>query len=205
MLWVYILQGLGFGFAAAVQPGPFQTYLISETLTKGWQRALPVVLSPFISDGPIIALSLLVLSQLPNWLERALYLVGGLFILYLAWGAYRAWRAFDPGQSTSATSNQTSMLKGALMIVISPGPYIYWSLVTGPVLLRGWRESPMFGLGFLAGFYSMLMIGLVSLVLVFGKARELGPKMNRALIGLSVIALTGFGLYQLWLALNGTS
>jgi hypothetical protein len=34
-MWLYILQGIGFGFAAAAQPGPFQTYLISQTLLTG--------------------------------------------------------------------------------------------------------------------------------------------------------------------------
>jgi threonine/homoserine/homoserine lactone efflux protein len=94
-MWLYILQGIGFGFAAAVQPGPFQTYLISQTLLKGWRRTLIAALAPLVSDGPIIALCLFVLSQVPAWLERFLYFAGGLFVLYLAYGAYRSWRQFD--------------------------------------------------------------------------------------------------------------
>jgi threonine/homoserine/homoserine lactone efflux protein len=86
-MWFYIVQGIVYGFAAAVQPGPFQTYLISQTLTKGWQKTLPAALAPLVSDGPIIALCLLVLSQVPLWLERLLNIIGGLFILYLAYGA----------------------------------------------------------------------------------------------------------------------
>jgi threonine/homoserine/homoserine lactone efflux protein len=82
-MWLYIIQGIGYGFAAAVQPGPFQTYLISQTLTKGWQRTLPGAFAPLISDGPIITLCLLVLSQVPLWLQRFLYIAGGLFVLYL--------------------------------------------------------------------------------------------------------------------------
>ena len=61
----YLLQGLGYGFAAAVQPGPFQTYVMSQALERGWRRALPAALAPLISDGPIIALTLLVLTRLP--------------------------------------------------------------------------------------------------------------------------------------------
>ena len=37
-MWLYLLQGIGFGFAAASQPGPFQTYLISQSISQGWRR-----------------------------------------------------------------------------------------------------------------------------------------------------------------------
>ena len=73
-MWLYIVQGIGYGLAAAAQPGPFQTYLISQTLIKGGKRTLPAALAPLLSDGPIIALCLLVLSQLPPWLHRLLYI-----------------------------------------------------------------------------------------------------------------------------------
>jgi uncharacterized membrane protein len=59
------------------------------------------------------------------------------------------------------------------------------------------------GIGFLAGFYVTIISTLVSIILLFGFARELGPKVNRALIGISVIALFCFGFYQLWLGITG--
>ncbi|MCX7707869.1 MAG: hypothetical protein N2204_07660, partial [Anaerolineae bacterium] len=90
----YLLQGAGFGLAAAAQPGPFMAYLIGQTLAHGWRRTLPAALAPLISDGPIIALMLLVLTRLPDSFRVALYLAGGVFILYLAHGAYRNWRQY---------------------------------------------------------------------------------------------------------------
>ena len=201
----YILQGIGLGFAAAVQPGPFQTYMISQTLTKGWRRSLLIAFSPFISDGPIIILCLFVLNQLPLWLQRFLYITGGLFVLYLAYGAYKSWKYFASNEYLTESETQRSILKGALMIIISPGPYIYWSLVTGPMLLRAWRESPLLGVGFLSGFYVTVTLGLIALILIFGMARELGPKVNRILLGISAIALFCFGLYQLWLGMLGSA
>ena len=80
-MWFYLLQGIGFGFAAAFQPGSFQTYLISQTLTRGWKHTLPATLAPLISDGPIILLCVLLLSQVPIWMQRGLYIAGGLFII----------------------------------------------------------------------------------------------------------------------------
>jgi threonine/homoserine/homoserine lactone efflux protein len=200
----YILQGLGYGFTAAVQPGPFQTYVLSQALNRGWRRALPMALAPLLSDGPIITLMLLVLSQVPDWLQRFLHIASGLFILYLAWGAFQAWRTFDADAPLEVTPPQQSLLRAALMNMISPGPYIFWSLVTGPILLEGWREAPANGIGFLTGFYAAMIACLAALILIFGLAKHLGPKVNRILLGISVIALTGFGLYQLTRGLAGT-
>ncbi len=199
----YLIQGIGYGFAAAAQPGPFQTYLISQTLSKGWRLTLPAALAPLISDGPIIVLALVVLSQVPLWFQRFLYIAGGLFILYLAYSAFVAWRNYDKSGVVTDSSGRQSVVKAAMMVALSPGPYIYWSLVTGPILLTGWREAPANGLGFLVSFYATIVLSLGGIIVMFGTARQLGPKVNRALLGVSAITLVCFGLYQLWLAVAG--
>lgn len=201
-MWLYILQGVGFGFAAASQPGPFQTYLISQTLTRGWKHTLPAVLAPLISDGPIILLCVLALSQIPVWMQRGLYIAGGLFIIYLAYGTYKSWKNFNTAAQTVSTgTTQQSILKAAMMNALNPNPYIFWTLVTGPILLNGWRQSPILGVGFLAAFYLTLIAGLAAVVLIFGFAQRLGPQFNRAMLGISAIALFCFGVYQLRLGL----
>jgi threonine/homoserine/homoserine lactone efflux protein len=151
-MWLYLVQGMGFGLAAAIQPGPFQTYIISQTLTKGWQKMLPAALAPLVSDAPIILLCLFVISQIPLWAQRFLYLAGGTFIIYLAYGTFVAWRKFEADIQVQEDSAQQSILKAALTNILNPNPYIYWSLVTGPILLEGWRETPVHGIGFLASF-----------------------------------------------------
>jgi len=198
----YVIQGFGYGFAAAVQPGPFQTYVISQTLSKGWRRTLPAALAPLVSDGPIIVLVLLVLNRLPDALQRFLNIASGLFVLYLAWKASAAWRNYDSAAPVVAGASQRGFFRAAVMNALSPGPYIYWGLVTGPVLVAGWREAPANGVGFLLGFYLAFALTLAGLVLLFGTARQLGPKVNRALLGISALALLGFGIYQLWLGVS---
>jgi len=202
-MWLYIVQGVGYGFSAAMIPGPFQTFIISQSLTRGWKKTLIAALAPLVSDGPIIALCFFVLNQVPVWFERVLYIAGGLFILYLAFGAYKSWKGFDVNISNLESSPQQSLPKAVLMNFLSPGPYIYWSLVTGPILLKCWREMPLNGIGFLTGFYVTMISGLVGIILLFGLARELGPKVNRVLIGVSAVALFCFGIYQLWLGITG--
>jgi threonine/homoserine/homoserine lactone efflux protein len=202
-MWLYIAQGIGYGFSAAVLPGPFQTHLITQTLTKGWKRSLVAALAPLVSDSPIITLCLFILSQIPIWFERFLYIAGGLFVLYLAYGAYISWKKFEANIPMEADQVQQSILKAALVNMLSPGPYIFWSLVTGPVLIRGWRETPVNGIGFLAGFYGAMIFSLCAIILIFGLASQIGPKVNRSLLGISAVALLGFGFYQLWLGIAG--
>jgi threonine/homoserine/homoserine lactone efflux protein len=201
-MWLYILQGIGFGFAAGVQPGPLQTYIISQTLLKGWRRVLPAAFAPLISDGPIITVCLLVLSRVPLWLQRFLYVAGGLFVLYLAYGAYQTWKNFDSDLSSTEVGVQKSILNAALVNLLNPSPYIFWTLVTGPILLKGWRETPIHGLAFMVGFYTTMILSLVTVILLFSTAHQLGPKINRGLLGISALALFCFGLYQLWLGIN---
>ena len=90
-----------------------------------------------------------------------------------------------------------------MMNALSPGPYIFWGTVTGPILIAGWRETPANGISFLGGFYTAMVGTLIGIIVVFGAARQIGPKVNRILLGISAIALAAFGLHQLWLGASG--
>jgi len=74
--------------------------------------------------------------------------------------------------------------------------------VTGPILVAGWRESPMVGLSFFWGFYLTLVGALAAIVLVFGLAARFGEGIKHAMLGVSAIALLVFGLYQVSKALR---
>jgi threonine/homoserine/homoserine lactone efflux protein len=202
-MWLYLMQGIGFGFAAAAQPGPLQTFLTTQTLTKGWRHTLLAAFAPLVTDAFIIPVVLFALSQIPAWVLRFLSLAGGLFVLYLAYGAYTAWHNFDETVPITAISGHQSLFKAVLTNVLSPAPYIYWSFVAGPILLNGWHQTPAWGLAFLLGFYVTFVLSLMAIIIVFGTAQKLGPTVNRALVGVSAMALVCFGLYQLWLGMMG--
>jgi len=199
----YLLFGIAYAFAAAVQPGPFQTYLISQTLAVGWKRTLPAAFAPLLSDGPIAVVILSVLSQVPEWFAGLLQLMGGLFLFYLAAAAYGAWRRYDPEKPAQPKSGAQSLFKATAVNLLNPNPYMGWSLVMGPKLLQGWRESPVDGAGLLVGFYGTLVAITMGIIVLFGAARTLGPRVSRALLGLSVIALGCFGVYELWMGGRG--
>jgi len=201
-MWFYIIQGIVYGFAAAAQPGPLQTYIISQAITKGWKKSLYNAFAPLVSDAPIIVLCLLVLRRLPDAFQKILYIAGGLFVLYLAYGAYKSWRDFESQLSIWDTDAKQSVFKTALVNLLAPGAYIFWSLVTGPILIAGWRETPVFGIAFMLGFYITFVLCLMLIIFMFGAMQNLGQKVCRVLVGISAIALLCFGLYQLWLGIG---
>lgn len=195
----FFLRGLALGLPAAAQPGPFQAYLLSQTMKNGWRRTLPAALAPLLSDGPIIILVVLILTQLPPWFLRSLRLAGGLFILYLAWKAYHTFRHGDfSAPAESAPVAQQSVFEAAIMNALNPNPYIFWGLAAGPILLQAWRRSAALGMSFLLGFYGTLIGGFALLIVLFATARRLGPRVSRYLTALSALALALFGAYQLW-------
>jgi len=200
---IYLLQGLVLGFAAAVQPGPLMAFMVTQTLAHGFRKTWMMAFAPLISDGPIIALALLVLVQMPAWLQRGLNAASGIFILYLAWSAFRQWRHFISPEQVAAPTGQQGIVKAALMNALNPMPYIYWSLVTGPILMAGWRESPALGLTFILSFYFVFIGGRFAILAVFSAARGLGSRVSRAMLGISVLTLAGFGVLQLSRALMG--
>jgi threonine/homoserine/homoserine lactone efflux protein len=195
----YLLFGITYAFAAAVQPGPFQSYLISQALSKGWRRTLPAAFAPLLSDGPIIVLVLLLLVNMPGGLIQILQIAGGVFLLYLAAGAFRAWRAYDVTKVAPTQASQQTVLEAALVNLLNPAPYLGWSLVMGPLLLAGWRETPANGIALLLGFYGTMVISSAGIIMLFAAARNLGPQVSRALLGVSALALACFGVYELWL------
>jgi len=194
----YLILGMTFAFAAAVQPGPIQAYLVSQALSHGWRRTIPAAFSPLVSDGPIIVLVLLVLSRVPAGLMLVLRGAGGIFLLYLAFVAMRTWRQFDQGTARPAPSGRENLLRATLVNLLNPGPYLGWSLVMGPLLLKGWREAPARGITLVVAFYATMVLTQVGIVVLFSTARGLGPRVNRVLVGVSAVALACFGVFQLW-------
>jgi threonine/homoserine/homoserine lactone efflux protein len=195
----YIIFGLTYGFAAAVQPGPLQTYFISQALKIGWRRTLPATFAPLITDLPIAVLVILLLSRMPIWLEQVLHLCGGVFVLYLAFGTFMVYKSFDVNKTVEVQSSQTTVLKAVVVNFLSPGPYLGWSLVLGPLMIKGWREAPTNGIALVVTFYGILIITSMAIIVLFSAAKSLGPRIDRIMILLSAIALACFGFYQLWL------
>jgi threonine/homoserine/homoserine lactone efflux protein len=198
----YLISGATYGFAAAVSPGPLSMFLMSQAVSKGWRKALPVAFSPLITDGPVAVLVLAVLSQVPSNLVLYLRILGGLLLLYLAFEAWKSWRTFNPESETSIPSGPSSLVRAMLINWLNPNPYLGWSIILGPMVLSGWNKSPTSGVAVLLGFYATIVSVMIGMIFLFAAAKTLGPKVRSNLIGLSSIALACLGIYQLWLGIS---
>ena len=192
-----IFIGSGFAFAAALQPGPLQAFLLASVSRTGWRRTLPASFSPLLSDGPIAFLVLAVLSRVPGTVRCLLQAAGGIFLLYLAWSGYRQWRGkIEIGSKTHGPAPRT-LVQAAVVNILNPNPYIGWSLVLGPAVLAAWHRSPQDAAALVLAFYATMVLVLACLILLFGLTRFLGPGGRRALVLVSAGLLAGIGIYQL--------
>ncbi len=193
----YLLLGGGLAFAAAVQPGPLQAYLLSQVAARGWKRTLPASFSPLLSDGPIAALALLVLGRLSGVMQQALRAAGGFLLFYLAWVAYRQWKRPEQAADNDEAAVPRTLLRATLVNLLNPNPYLGWTLILGPTAVVAWRQGPGLAVAFIAAFYATMVLTLAALIFVFGSARFFGPRVQRVLLLISVAALAGIAGYQL--------
>ena len=191
-----LAQGASLGFTATVSPGPFLTYVCTQTLARGWRHTASLMLSPLLSDLPIILIAVLILGQLPAEALRFIQIAGGVFVLWLAWGMARSLRA---GTALVLTADgapapkRNILLHGAAINFFGPGAWIFWSTVNGPIVVQAWRQSPALALGFMLSFYAVLVLGIGAWIAVFHQARRLDARVVRGQMALSVVIMLVFG------------
>ena len=196
-MFEYILIGGGFAFAAAIQPGPLQAFLLSSVVNKGWQRTLPAAFSPLLSDGPIALFVLIVLNHVPMAMARFLRAAGGMLLLYFAWASYKQWKQAATAGSEINQSEPRTLLQAAIVNILNPNPYLGWSLILGPAVLAAWHLSPMNAVVLITAFYTTMITVLVCTILLFGTTRLLKPGVRHALILVSAIILAMLGIFQI--------
>ncbi len=202
-----LAQGCGLGFTAAVQPGPLQTYIMTQTLQHGWRRALPTIFAPLLSDGPIMLLTLFVLVQLPADVLRFMRIGGGVFILYLAWNTFHEIRrgaSVNTAQPTGLEGREAGTFWRAVTInLLNPSVYIFWSTISGPIMVQAWKQAPASAIAFLFGFYAVIVSWNGITVALFHQARRLDDRLVKILLSASVLILAVFGILLLKSGLMG--
>jgi threonine/homoserine/homoserine lactone efflux protein len=201
-----LAQGMGFGFAAGTSPGPLQSYLIGTTLGRGWQRGILIIFSPLISDAPIIILMTLVLRQLPDGAIRVIQIAGGLFVLYLAWSNWRALRAgtlIGTDLDETPHAGRRTLLQAVGINMLSPGPYIFWGSVTGPILIDALARSLLHGAAFLVSFYGTFLVIMGFMVLAFDQLRRLDERITRGALVVAICVLAALGIVLLTQGIRG--
>lgn len=200
MLQEFIAPAMSFGLGAATIPGPLIAYLVNIAASQGWRKALLVVLAPLLTDAPIIVLMTFVLSQLPAEALKLIQLGGGCLLLLIARGALRQYRVgrvlsqVVDGAPAAANGGRRVLLSGVGMNLLSPGPWLFWATINGPLLLKSLDHSAAHTVSFLLAFYGVFLGGLCCWVLLIHQARRLPDDVIRYIILATALLMTWFGV-----------
>jgi len=147
---------------------------------------------------PIVLVVLVILKQFPPELIRVIQLVGGLYLLWIAYGSWRQYKSgntsFKPEASSDGFSTARTLAQGAVMGWVSPGPYIFWATINGPLLIQGLNQSVAMGLAFLVAFYGTFIAILCIYVLVFDRLRRIDEGVTKGIFLVTLVVMVLFGL-----------
>lgn len=181
-----IIAALTLGVTAGLKPGPLGIYVIHQTLLHGGRAGLFASLAPFVSDGPIILGSFLLINSFKQFdlFISVITVLGALYIAYIAIRLIIA--APVTQQPVSAPSSFTTAVK---INLLNPAPYIFWSTVGGTYLLQNTLvDAAVFAVLFLA----TLSITKFTMAL---SIKILGDRFSDRLIGFILKLLAVFLMY----------
>lgn len=169
-IWNNIIgSALIFGLMGGLTPGPLLTYILSETLKKGKKTGIKLSFVPLLTDLPIVFISFVLSRQLQRYpsITGAIYLIGALFIIYLAYD-----NIFYKGRNRINKQKNNPISKGMLVNFFNPHPYLFWISIGSPLLIKyqaiDWRLSCLF----LFIFYLMLVGSKITLVILTARGRR---------------------------------
>ena len=193
----FLLSGITFGLAAGITPGPLLALLLAQTLRHGAREGIKVSLTPLLTDAPIVALSLMVLSRLSDagvmigWIS----IFGGLYVVWLGIDALRV-QSFN---ASSGAAEANSFRKAMLVNFLNPHVYLFWMTVGSPIVLRAYDTGLIRVVAFVSSFY-LCLCGAKILIAVLA-SRTRGLLTGKAYIwSVRVVGfiLLGFGLWLAW-------
>lgn len=166
-----LIAGLILGATAGLAPGPLLALTVAQAVRHGPKEGILVALAPFITDLPIIALSLFLLTRLSN-LEVVLGTIavtGSVYVLYLAYDTFRTGFV----EIDTKKDAPKSLRRGVTINALSPHPYLFWATVGGPIVLRSWQSGPAAPCLFVASFYLLLVGAKITIALLAGRFSRL--------------------------------
>jgi threonine/homoserine/homoserine lactone efflux protein len=174
------LLGLSLGFAAGISPGPLLSLVMRTSLERGFWAGARVALSPLLTDAPIIALCLLVVNALPASFAVFLGLFGGGFVIYLGLEGIKAAQQANLEQPVQVSQSR-DFLRGALVNILSPHPWLFWLGVGAPTLHNAYQLGVVRAAGFLLGFFVLLVGMKITLAFLISSSKQfLTPKTYKA-------------------------
>ncbi len=210
------VAGVVFGLALAAPPGPMNAIIAEESVLRGWTAGFKAGLGAMTADAIFFLLALAgvvtFLQRLPR-VQEAMFLVGGLLMLYFAYGAVRdANRQFR----SASIPESRGFSKAFALSLSNPYQILFWLtagvglLTPGHVDVLAYASDsladvlvvetghPALVLGLFSGITGWIVGFPAALTTAESRIERLAPVVAYG----SAVVLAGFGAYFLLAALS---
>jgi len=212
-----LAAGVVFGLALAAPPGPMNAIIAEESVLRGWTAGFKAGLGAMSADFCFFLLSLVgvvaVIDDLPT-LRGVMVGVGGLLMLYFAYGAARDVRATLAPEGDTAGESK-GFRKAFVLALTNPYQILFWLTVGVGLLRQGTHdllaETPYLGdalagtlvvqtgsAALLAGLFAGIVVWIVGFPAALVAAGRRVDRLTPAVAVVSALVLGGFGVAFLY-------
>ena len=196
-MWHFISAGVLLGLSSGLSPGPLLTLVLTQTISHNRAEGIKVALSPLITDLPIILITVLILGRLARFdiFLAIISFVGAIFLAYLGVESLRSKELnLDVKDSKSG-----SLKKGIIANFLNPSPYLFWTTVGTPLLLKAYKTDLLASILFMLLFYVCLTGSKVVVAFLADRTKQfINQKVYLILMRILGIALLIFSLIFLY-------
>jgi threonine/homoserine/homoserine lactone efflux protein len=192
------VQAFWIGLSIAAPVGPIGLLVIQRTLRQGVSVGLATGLGAAVADGAYGAVGAFGVSALVQALQGArvpLAVLGGAFLLWLAW---RTWHAAEPTRSAPMPGGRglaTSFAGTFVLTLSNPATVLSFVAIFGALAGQGAPASPWV---MVAGVLAGSALWWLLLCSAVGALRtRFDERAQRAVGRVSALMLTAFALWQL--------
>ncbi|GAA0210434.1 LysE family translocator [Halobaculum roseum] len=208
-----LAAGVVFGLALAAPPGPMNAVIAEESVLRGWTAGVRAGLGAATADAIFLVLSLVGVVGFLNdapLLRGAMVGVGGVLMLYYAYGAAREIGGSFLSVDTDMVDDESAGFRKALALALAnPYQVLFWLTVGVGLLEPG--EIDVFGAAEVSELAGTLVVETGSPALIVGffggiglwvtgfpgalvAAKRRVEALAPAVAALSALLLAGFGV-----------